>query len=362
MTLQEELTQITCDLVRFASTADNSDQIAAAMDYVQAYLQAIPNIYIHQSTCNNKPALVATLHDTRSPALFLNGHIDVIPASSDQFEPHVRNNRIYGRATQDMKGGVAVLLRLLKELAAQDPRPDVGIQIVSDEETGGDFGTGRLLAEGWNCGFFIAVEPTDLRICYEQKGILWIEIRIEGKSTHGSRPWDGLNPLITLGNGLHRIIQTYPVPSSHEWRTTVTPTFVQGTSSSINQTPTLAIARLDVRYVPSDSPDDVIETIYAGFAGGRLSTLKRAGPLMTDPDVPVVQGLARAVEHVLGKPATLYREHFGSDARFYSMVNIPAVCFGPTGSGMHSTDEWVDIESLAQVYQTLYTYAMETIL
>src|SRR5215475_1650607 len=90
----------------------------------------------------------------------------------------VRGGRIYGRGSQDMKGSGAVLLRLLKDLAALDVPPDVGFMFVSDEEIGGANGTGILLEQGWRCGFFLAAEPTDLDICFEQKGAMWVEVHL----------------------------------------------------------------------------------------------------------------------------------------------------------------------------------------
>src|SRR5918911_1597844 len=92
-----------------------------------------------------------------------------IPSTAEQpaqLQPEVRDGRIYGRASQDMKGSGAVLLRLMRDLAALPEPPDVGFMFVSDEEIGGEDGTGYLAQQGWGCGFFLAAEPTDMQICY----------------------------------------------------------------------------------------------------------------------------------------------------------------------------------------------------
>ena len=67
----------------------------------------------------------------------------------------------------------------------------------------------------------------------------------------------------------------------------------------------------------------------------------------------VKAGMAVTVQCGAGVPAGFRDEHFGSDARFYSELEIPAVCFGPIGAGLHSHDEWVDIVSLEQFYGTI---------
>ena len=186
--LRDELIQLTCDLIAIPSTADRPEELQAVIDYAERYARSLPGVHIERCEWAGKPSLVVTLRDTRSPAVMLNAHLDVVPARPEQFRPEVRDGRIYGRASQDMKGAGAVLLRLLKDLAALDAPPDVGFMFVSDEEIGGMDGTGYLLQQGWRCGFFLAAEPTDLEICYEQKGAMWVELRLRGQPAHGSRP------------------------------------------------------------------------------------------------------------------------------------------------------------------------------
>ncbi len=355
-TLRDELVAVTSDLIRFSSTDTQIAHIKAAMDYVAQYVDAIPDLYVDYSERNNKPAIVVTLHDTRTPRIMLNGHLDVVPAKVGQFEPVVLDGRIYGRASLDMKGSVAVLLHLLKTWAAHDSRPNIGIQFVSDEEIGGEDGTGRLLEEGWRCGCFVSLEPTDLGICYEQKGILWVKVKLSGVSAHGATPWEGRNPLTILSAGLDTLQCRFPLPHREKWRTTVTPTSVKSDSRAINQISSKVLLNLDIRYIPDDSPTQIMEAVQTCFPGAEIAILKRAPPLATSPETPMVQELGEAVKRVTRQAAVLYREHYGSDARFYSAAGIPAVCFGPSGAGMHGEEEWVSIESLVQVHDVLWNF------
>lgn len=357
-TLRTELIDLTCNLVRFASSADRPNQVAAVMDYAASYLDAGPGLFIHRSESRGKPAIVAALRDTPTPALILNGHLDVIAAPPEMFEPEVRDNRIYGRGSYDMKGGVAVLLRLLSEFAHHEPRPDVAVQFVSDEEIGGEQGTGRLLSEGWRCGFFIATEPTNLRICHEQKGVIWLQLQLAGTAAHGSRPWEGHNPLFGMSSGLHSLFHRFPPPQQEGWYTTVTPTRVETVDGVSNQVPHTVVATFDIRFLPEENSGQLLADILACFPGAEPTRHKKALPLVTAPDTPEVQRLAEAATRVSGAPATLYREHYGSDARFYSAQGIPAVCFGPAGGGMHSREEWVEIDSLVTLYHALRAYLL----
>jgi succinyl-diaminopimelate desuccinylase len=357
--LRDDLVQRTCDLVRFASTADQPGQVAACAAYIRDMLDTIPGLFIEQTEREGRPSIVATLRDTRTPTLMLNGHFDVVAAAPELFEPRVQGGRIYGRGTQDMKGSVAVLLRLLKDLAALSPRPDVGVQFVGDEETGGEHGTGRLITEGWLCDFFVAAEPTAFRICYEQKGSIWITLRLPGVSAHGSHPWEGENPIFSLGTGLQAVSHHFPIPrSSDEWRTTATPTVVSTPNKTFNRVPNEVMLSFDIRHIAEDMPDEIVKHICTCFPNAEIVKYGDNAPMITDPDAPGVRGLAAAVQQVCGYEATLYRESYGSDARFYTHRSIPAVCFGPVGGGLHSDEEWVEIASLVDLYR-IFRVAIE---
>jgi succinyl-diaminopimelate desuccinylase len=358
--LRDELITLTSDLIRFQSTSDRPDQLAAVMQYVDQYLSALPGLFIHRSTEADKPAIVVTFHDTREPTLMLNGHLDVVPATPEQFEPQVRDGRIYGRGSLDMKGSDAVLLRLLKELASQENRPDVGVQFVTDEEIGGAHGTNRLVKEGWRCGFFIAAEPTDLRICHQQKGGIWMNLEIPGAPGHASRPWESTNPNFALAEGLIALKKRFPPPDREEWKTTVTPTAISSPGDAHNQVPPAISLTIDIRRIPEDDPEALIAAVQECFPTATITDQRKVSPLDTPADDATITRLAAVTEELRGCATDIYREHFASDARFYSKAGMPSVCFGPSGQGLHAATEWVEIDGLIQFYEVLRAYIAHT--
>ena len=354
--LRDDLVTMTCDLMAMPSVAERPDDLCAAIDYAEHYARTVPGVFIHRGEHEGKPYLMVTLRETKTPKLILNAHLDVVPGRPEQFRPVLRDGRIYGRASQDMKGSGAVLLRLLRDLAALPERPDVGFQFVSDEEIGGEQGTGYLVAQGWTCEFFLAAEPTDLAICFAHKGVLWMEIELRGTPAHGSRPWDGVNALALLRDGMLAMEQRYPTPDETAWMTTVVPTLISGGEAS-NRLPEKVIMTLDVRHVPEETPEQIVAALQNCFPQGQVRLIRYGAPLNTDPSLSAMNVLGQAVAVVTGKPAQLYREHFATDARFYSDLGIPAVCLGPIGAGLHSDEEWVDIASLEQLYHILRRFA-----
>lgn len=356
-TLREDLIRLTSELIAIPSVDEQPEQLHAVIDYAERYARALPGVFVQRVEHEGKPSLIATLRDTRTPTVILNAHLDVVPARPEQFVPQVRNGRIYGRASQDMKGSGAVLLRLLRDMAAMPSPPDVGFMFVSDEEIGGERGTGYLADLGWVCKFFIAAEPTDMQICYAQKGAIWIEARLPGRPAHGSRPWEGANAIAAMRDGLAALEQRFPTPDEAAWVTTVVPTVVQGGSAG-NRLPEEVRLTFDVRHVPEDQPEQILAAVQACFAGD-VRMMRGGPPLTTDPSDGYVQRLAASYSAISGRPALFYREHFASDARFYSDRQIPAVCFGPIGAGLHSDEEWVEIDSLVELYRVLEHFCLD---
>lgn len=353
--LVDELVALTSELIAIPSTADQPDQLQAVIDYAERYASALPGVFIQRVESQGKPSLVVTLRETRSPAVMLNAHLDVVPGRPEQYRPEVRDGRVYGRGSQDMKGSGAVLLRLLKDLAALPAPPDVGFMFVSDEEIGGIHGTNYLASTGWGCRFFLAAEPTDMQICYAQKGIAYLEVLLTGRPAHAARPWDGRNAIAALRDGLAALERRYPTPDEAAWLTTAVPTVVRGGDTN-NRLPEAVALVLDVRHVPEEGLESIVDAVRACFAGAQVQLARCGPPLSTDPNDPIVRQLAACVAATTGEPARFYREHFASDARFYSERAIPAVCFGPVGAGLHSDEEWVDVASLAQLYEALRSF------
>ena len=369
VSIRDDIVRLTSELIAIPSTDDRPDQLQAVIDYAERYARALPGVHIERAESDGKPSLIVALRDTHSPAVMLNAHLDVVAARPEQFNPAVRDGRIYGRASQDMKGSGAVLLRLMRDLAGQPEPPDVGFMFVSDEEIGGEHGTGHLARQGWSCGFFLAAEPTDLQICYAQKGAMWVELFLPGVPAHGSRPWDGTNAIAALRDGLVALERRFPTPDEAAWLTTVVPTIVQGGTTG-NRLPEGVSLTFDIRHVAEDQPNQIMAALRECFPGAEIRIQRGGGPLDSDPSDATIQRLAACAEQVTGQPTRMYREHFASDARFYSERKIPAVCFGhrvleqcyvlgPIGAGLHSDEEWVDIDSLVQLYNVLRRYVVD---
>ena len=136
------------------------------------------------------------------PCVHFNGPIDVVPAgqgwSVDPWAGEVRDGKVFGRGSCDMKGGLAaaiVAVETLLESGAELPGA-LEISGTVDEESGGYGGVAWLAGQGLfsppRVDHVIIPEPLDVdRVCIGHRGVWWAEIETKGEIAHGSMPFLG---------------------------------------------------------------------------------------------------------------------------------------------------------------------------
>ncbi len=356
--LERALLEQTEALVRIPSISAEREPCNQALKYLQGQ---IPDGF-HQEVFEYqgyRSLIVSTLEGRKAPVIF-NGHVDVVYAQEEMFQPRRDGDLLWGRGTYDMKGSVAVYLEILKGLGklAPEERPAVQFQFVSDEEIGGHRGVERMVDEGFDTELFIAGEPTELNICNRAKGVYWLTVRLPGTPGHAARPWLTRNPLIAMSRGLNALLSRYPVPADPIWQTTATPTGIIA-GNSHNRVPDTLELKLDIRYVPEDSHEEIGRFVKGIFHDCEVEIVQLAVPLQTDAQNPHVQQIVSTQKRVLGVEPEFFSEHFASDARYYSAKGTPAVCWGPRGAGMHADDERVQVSSLAIYYQLVWEFLQD---
>ena len=136
------------------------------------------------------------------PCLMLNGHVDVVPIGDpatwtlDPFSGAVRDGRLHGRGSCDMKAGLVAAHAAVRALQrTQIPlRGDVLVTPVQGEEDGG-LGTFALLERGWRADACVIAEPTELDVIPANSGALTFRLRIRGQATHAARRTDGVSAI-----------------------------------------------------------------------------------------------------------------------------------------------------------------------
>lgn len=363
-----------------------------------------------------RPNVVAVMKGTGGgKSLLFNGHMDVVPIAerhkwrSDPFEPVHQGNKIYGRGTSDMKGGVSAAIwamKVLKECGIT-LRGDVLLQAVTGEESNEaeEIGTVQCLKRGYTADFAVVCEPTDLELHTASVGLFFFELIVEGKAVHISARNQVLFPQpagVPSGPevGADAFKKTLPFVNyfysleeqwNHRWRDavlgaggspghdvqgvglfTINPSFIEG-GEYLGSVPAKVKLTYGVWY-----PDQLVkkEELWEEIRRGvealastddflRSHPPKLAVPVLQEwqgfrvpADHAGVRAMMAAITDVEGCKAVLSGFRAVCDAAYLNKHGVPAVVFGP-GSlswSVHGENEYITVDSLvaaAKVYASM---------
>src|SRR5680860_963376 len=304
------------------------------------------------------PVLAATVGASSGPTVTFHGHLDVVPAHSEQFEPRLEGDRLFGRGAYDMKGGLAAMMCAVRDLADQD-QVKVHFVCVSDEESDakGTRGTDYLVERGYAGDFAITGEPTNLLVGVQAKGVLAVGLEVFGRSAHGSTPWLGDNAVLKAVD-VFRSIESLPFTreSSDMFDRPSISLGRIAAGDAVNCVPDLCTIDLDIRYLPGQDPDAILEAI-AGQPDAKIAKVFHRQPIVVSRDEPYVQVLAEAVSKVSPVSESIAVGRDGtSEVISFLNAGTPAVEFGPIGDGHHGPEEWVSVESLDRYREALVEF------
>jgi len=305
--------------------------------------------------------------------LHLNGHYDVVPATSswktDPFKPIVKAGRLYGRGVEDMKANIASYLMAVEALkvAGVEPGCNIEFSFTPDEETGGATGFAYLVKSGIvKPDYAIGEGYHNSFASYGNKGIAWFKIEIFGKSSHSCEPYKGINSfekMILVANELLKLKEKVAKRStSFKTKRPVDrhPTMVMGGElyggSKTNIVPDKSVFTIDRRILPEESVADVKNEIIA--AVNRLKKkdkdLKVKVNVITAEAAAVLKGksalfdtFSRSIKKVKGKEGKLALLSGATDMRFLIRKGVPCIGYSVDGGNTcHCDNEYVKIKSL----------------
>jgi succinyl-diaminopimelate desuccinylase len=331
------------------------EPIHEAAGFIKGWLEA-RGIEARQDWVRELPVTFAEV-GTGRPCIVLHGHIDVVPGLSDQYEARIEGDRLIGRGAYDMKGALAAMLVVFAGMRDQEGvRVRLGVVADEESEEDEDRGSDHLVDSGFVGDFAVTGEPTNLHIGVEAKGVLAVRLQISGRAAHGATPWEGDNAVLKALD-VFRSIESLPFArqSSELFdRPSINLGRIWG-GDALNKVPDRCVIDVDIRYLPGQDPA-MIRAQIAELPDLQVLSHFTRPPAMVDRESPFVAALHdAAAPHHVEAPMSVGRDG-ASDVVSFLRAGVPAVEFGPAGSGHHGPEEWVSLSSLESYRQTLDTF------
>jgi acetylornithine deacetylase/succinyl-diaminopimelate desuccinylase family protein len=306
---------------------------------------------------DGRPNVVGVLDGPRKgPTLMFCGHTDTVGVTgmADPFVPIERDGRLYGRGAQDMKGGVAAMMAAAAAVAQRGLEAGRLIVAAVVDEEHSSIGADALV-KTWTADAAVVTEPTDLEIAVGHKGFAWVDVTVEGRAAHGSRPAEGRDAILRLGRVLSRLetldreLQARP-PHALVGTGSLHASFVHG-GRELSSYPDRATLQMERRTLPGEPESvavDELRAILAALVREDPTFVAAATPMFSRPAYEVGAGhrlpalMASALERA-GCAPRITGASFWTDAAVLGHAGIPSILFGPGGAGLHSTEEYVTI-------------------
>jgi len=402
---RDEVVALTQDLVRIPTVNPPGDAYEACARYIGERLKprgfAVEYVRAHgapgDSDAKPRVNVVARWQGASAgDCVHFNSHIDVVEAgsgwTSDPFGAEIRDGKIYGRGTCDMKGGLAASI-IAVEALIESGMPIPGALEISgtvDEESGGFAGVGYLAERGYfskpRVHHVIIPEPLGVdRICLGNRGVWWGEVETKGRIAHGSMPFLGDSAINHMSAFIH-LLETQLQPRLKQRHTSepVEPPGARVSTLNINSihggqveqhyandargwptadSPSPVVAHscrtvLDRRFIAEENLEAVKQEIIdmldelkrtrPGFDFG-IRDIMSFVPTATPRDAPVVDATARAIARVLGRepsyissPGTYDQKHIVRTGQLKDCI-----AYGPGILDLaHQPNEYVGIQEL----------------
>src|SRR5436190_19926245 len=290
----------------------------------------------------------------RGRSLMLCGHVDTVGVEgmTAPFDPIEKDGRLYGRGAQDMKGGVAAMIDAARQVAEEGfPAGRLVVAAVVDEEYA-SLGADALVTR-WRADGAVVTEPTDMQIAIGHKGFAWYQVETRGRAAHGSRPREGRDAIVRMGRvlaeleKLDRRLQSRP---AHPLLGTASlhASTIEG-GRELSSYPDWCGLKLERRTISGEAESAVtgeLEAILEMLRAEDADFDATLTPLFARPAYEVAPD--HALPRALGKAAGTTRPPVGmsfwTDAAVLGSAGIPSVLFGPGGAGLHSIEEYVEID------------------
>lgn len=368
------LIQLLIDLVQIDSTNPSCTPTGAGEEQISRFiLDVLQQLGIHAEIYEPAPGRFNVLSwlpgSGKGRSLMLNAHMDTVGVDGmlAPFSAKIENGLLFGRGSQDMKGSLAACIAVMKAINDSGLKlaGDLYVAAVADEEYL-SLGTIDLLNHCRTDGAVVA-EPTDLKIAIAHRGFSWIKLDTFGRAAHGSRYQDGVDANMRMGWFLSRLDKLERELRSRNPHPLVGTPSLHAAKLFGGREWSIYSDRCELNIERRTIPGEDNSTIYTEIKEildelseleptfeYSLETRLTRDPFEIDPNADIVKSLITALELQVGKGANLSGVPFWTDAALLASAGIETALIGPVGGGLHSSSEWVDLNSVVELANILF--------
>lgn len=358
--------------------------------YLERWFTELGLPWERQTVEPQRDNIVARLEGSVPPekggrVILFEAHQDTVPVDGmtiDPWKPVVRDGRLYGRGSCDIKGGMTAMLGAFGRLAKERPAgmPTILMACTVNEEHG--YSGAVRLTEMWSEGVksifprrpdaAIIAEPTSLNVVVAHKGALRWKLRTKGRAAHSSQPHLGENAVYRMARVL-LALESYArdvLPGQGEHPLCGKATLSVGTIAgglSVNTVPDECVIEIDRRLLPGEDgraalthlTDWLAERLGADYPLVHDTPWMWGATLCDNENGPLAGRLADlGCEYLGAGKSRPIGVPFGTDASKIASSGVPSVVFGPGSIDQaHTCDEWLSVDELEKASEILYRFA-----
>lgn len=303
-------------------------------------------------------------------SICLNGHLDVVEPEgqwsvTEPFEPVVEDGTLYGRGATDMKGEVAAQVKAFLDLHQDSNFTGKAVLMLAGDEEIGGFNGSKPMVENYyekdeGFDYTIVGEATDMDIQVGTRGVLWLNIILEGEGVHASRAHmariNVMEELPEVLDRLNNLEMTYenegelPDPSREVTNVESTETY--------NSVPGEIKIGMDIRYLPSQTVEGIVKDVEKALegvdCGVKVEVEQDHGGAFELQDEKFRKVATSVMKNIRGEEPRQITEGGASDGRFFAEKDTPFIELGLNQKSVHGENEFCEIENMRKLRKAYY--------
>ena len=379
---EEEITNLAQELIKIPS--DETAGEKEVCEYLESFLKSLGMKVRLQEVLPNRPNIIAeVIGDEVGKSIMFNGHVDTVPVgdikkwSMDPYSAIIKDNKLFGRGSTDMKGAIASMIIAMKFIMNNVEKFNGKIiftGVMAEETTG--LGTQKIVEENIKTDMAVVGEPSDEKIYRAHKGTMWFNLSTYGKLEHSSESNSESNNAII--NMMKLIMEINEISKELE---TIENNLVGHPSINIglidggtkqNMIADSCRISIDRRTLPEEKTEEVLDKLRIRLDGLRslddrltfdleIDTIREAVEVAESEQI--VQEVKNALNKVINKNPTISGMKATTDMSILvNQGNIPSVIYGPGFiKQAHTVDEFIEVKRLVESSQVYAEILLNTL-